>query len=399
MNLLKLISLVSLGGSVELYDFVIFAAFSEKIGATFFPNHNSTTEIISALGLFAVGYLVRPIGGVFFSHFGDKLGRKKVFMNSILIMGISTFCMACIPSYASIGILGSLLFVMLRIVQGLALGAEIPGAITFIVEHSKNFPGLACGLLFLFNNLGIFIADTVHTVNSSNWREAFIIGAAISFFTFILRRNLPESPAFEALKNHAKIPLITIFRRHTRTVLSGIMITSLGATVVSVLYISMIGYLKNFAHYSTSNVTSLTMISTVTYLICMALMGALSDLIGQKRLLIVGIVLFALFIVPFYGLIKSHSHLLPIAFTLLGICSGMITGTFPYLLTEMFPVQLRYTGVAICFNIGFAIFAGLSPLIASIISPAYLILGTVILSIIGLKLRENGEDSYSSKET
>ena len=391
MNLVKLIGIVSLGGSIELYDFVIFASFSQQIGQTYFPNNNPNLEIVSVLILFAIGYLVRPIGGVFFSHFGDRIGRKKVFMNSILLMGVTTLAMSLTPSFSAVGWFGTITFVTLRIIQGLALGGEIPGAITYIVEHSKKSPGLACGLLFLFNNLGILVANLVHSLNLSSWRTAFFLGAVFSFLSFLLRKNLTETSVFQNIKDFYKIPIISVFKSHKRKVISGILVTSLGATIVSLLFISMVGYLKNFGNYNTGEITYLTTISMIAYLSCMALMGALSDFIGRVKFLTIGVVFLAIFIVPFYELINLHGNLLSmtVSFFVLGVISGVITGTFPSVIAGIFPTNIRYTGVAISFNIGFAFFGGLSPLFASMFNPIYLVWLSCILCFIGLKLISN----------
>ncbi|WP_158522377.1 MFS transporter [Paraphotobacterium marinum] len=169
------------------------------------------------------------------------------------------------------------------------------------------------------------------------------------------------------------------------------MVTSLGATIVSLLFISMVSYLKNFGNYNTGEITYLTTISMIAYLSCMALMGALSDFIGRVKFLTIGVVFLAIFIVPFYELINLHGNLLSmtVSFFVLGVISGVITGTFPSVIAGIFPTNIRYTGVAISFNVGFAFFGGLSPLFASMFNPIYLVWLSCLLCFIGLKLISN----------
>ena len=152
----KTILLSSLGGGLEYYDFVIFIVFAQYIGKnfSFSEPENAVTQVFFSLSLFAIGYLARPIGGILFSHLGDKFGRKKAFSLSISIMALSTLFMGLLPSYQSIGLAATIIFTVLRIIQGLSLGGELPGAITFLKEHCYERPGLACGILFFCVNTG-----------------------------------------------------------------------------------------------------------------------------------------------------------------------------------------------------------------------------------------------------
>ncbi|WP_235602804.1 MFS transporter [Piscirickettsia litoralis] len=311
--------------------------------------------------------------------------------------------MGLIPSYQSLGITATLIFVSLRIIQGLAIGGEIPGAITFVTEHIKNRPGLACSMIFLFINTGIILADVVHALITSHlsraetsaygWRIAFILGGILAIISYFLRTRLEETPAFikEREITH-KVPLYHLLRRHLPAVIAGILLTSLGASIVSILYLYIVSYLQTINHYPTDQVTTLTLAGLISFSLAIFIIGALSDYLGRKKLILLGSMLFIVFSLSFFKMIVSHYDYLLIWFILWGIISGLITGCFPCLLAEIFPVNVRYSGVAFCYNVGFAIFGGLSPLAASLLihrthnlsTPAWVLIATGIFSLIGL---------------
>ena len=175
------ILLPSFGGCLEFYDFIIFGVFASTIRHTFFPSTNKRVSLISAFSTFAVGYLVRPLGGIIFSQFGDHYGHKPTFMLTILIMAASTCIIGVLLGYQTLGISAMILFVLLRIIQGSAIGGEISGAATFMSKYCTQHRGLACGLLILFINSGLLLADIIHSVLNKllapqyAWRTAFII--------------------------------------------------------------------------------------------------------------------------------------------------------------------------------------------------------------------------------
>ena len=199
----------SMGGGLEFYDFVIYASFASQIGKTFFPDEAPAARLLAAFAIFAVGYLVRPLGGILFSHFGDRHGRKAMLRVSIAGMAGATFLIAFMPGYASWGIAATVLLVVLRMVQGLCLGGEIPGAMTLITETMPKRRGLACGFLFMIINVGMLAAQAVQwaithlmsetAVLSYGWRIGFFIGGLVAIAGFFLRARLSESPAFAAV--------------------------------------------------------------------------------------------------------------------------------------------------------------------------------------------------------
>ena len=225
----RVIILSSLGGALEFYDFVIYSMFAQYIGAAFFPASNQLNSLIYSFSVFAVGYFARPLGGIVFSHFGDKYGRRRVFIVSILSMSLATICMGLLPTQASLGTSAAVLMVLLRLVQGFSLGGELPGAITFVVETAPRMAGFAAGFIFFCVNSGVALASAlslvVHELLAEpqiaawGWRIGFLFGGLLGLVSFWLRLSLHETPEFQLLRqNAAKRPFVELLRSDRKSV-------------------------------------------------------------------------------------------------------------------------------------------------------------------------------------
>ena len=210
----KIVLLASLGGTLEFYDFVIFGVFARDIAqAVFAPTYDPIVALIMSFATFTVGYLARPIGGVVLAHYGDRHGRRAVFLWSVFIMSAATLGMGLVPSYAQIGVAASLLMVTLRLIQGFCLGGELPGALTYVVETAPRIAPFVCGVVFACVTMGVAVATGVSLsvrtymdpalVPTYGWRIAFILGGLGGVLSFVLRRSLEESPEFARMKNLA----------------------------------------------------------------------------------------------------------------------------------------------------------------------------------------------------
>lgn len=368
----------SMGGGLEFYDFVIYASFASQIGKTFFPDEAPAARLLAAFAIFAVGYLVRPLGGILFSHFGDRHGRKAMLRVSIAGMAGATFLIAFMPGYASWGIAATVLLVVLRMVQGLCLGGEIPGAMTLITETMPKRRGLACGFLFMIINVGMLAAQAVQwaithlmsetAVLSYGWRIGFFVGGLVAIAGFFLRARLSESPAFAEMEAHAhKVPLAALFRDNARAVWLGLFITGLGAATVPLLYLYMNSYLTDFLKYDPDQVATAVLIGIVLFSLPMPVAGLLSDFVGIKVPAFIAALLLAVAAIPAYvWMNQGVSQLLP-AMIVISLIAAFAWGVGPVLLTAIFPTDVRYTGVAFVYNIGFAIVGGLTPLTATFI--------------------------------
>src|SRR5262245_7621723 len=221
----RIVLLASLGGTLEFYDFVIFGIFAKDIADAIFPNPTPLISLMLSFGAFAVGYLARPIGGIVLSHFGDRYGRRRVFLVSIFVMSGATLAMGLVPSFATWGAASSILLVTLRLVQGFCLGGELPGALTYVVETAPRHAPFVCCVVFSWVTVGVAVATgvslSVRTLLSPDqvpllgWRIAFVLGGLGGILSFVLRRSLEESPEFARMKALAsRQPFREVLKSH-----------------------------------------------------------------------------------------------------------------------------------------------------------------------------------------
>ena len=228
----KIVLLASLGGTLEFYDFVIFGVFARDIADAVFPATDPLVSLILSYATFAVGYLARPIGGIVLSHYGDRYGRRAVFLWSVFIMSGATLGMGLVPDYAKIGVAASLLMVTLRLIQGFCLGGELPGALTYVVETAPRIAPFVCGVVFACVTMGVAVATGVSLsvrtymdpalVPAYGWRIAFVLGGLGGVLSFVLRRSLEESPEFARMRSLAsRQPFTELLRTNFVHVLIG----------------------------------------------------------------------------------------------------------------------------------------------------------------------------------
>jgi MFS family permease len=403
INRKKLLFFSGLGGVLEFYDFIIYALMASYLSHAFFPLKNSTTSLLITFATFAVGYFARPIGGVFFGHFGDRHGRKKTFSFSILMMAIATFSIGLIPSYSHIGIMAPILLLLLRIIQGLSVGGEIPGAIAYVSESLPSTKGVACGIIFFCLINGIVLGSLVHAATASlltqhqmqnwGWRLPFIIGGLLGIAGFFLRQQLKESPTFLALQhNTEKLPLITTLKTQGINALAGVFIVGLGASVIMLFFLFTPTYLKKILHI---NSTRYLWLKTLALFISAALaivFGALHDKVKGKKCIFTFILLAACSAYPVFYIYSHHFTDYPLALMISTLINGMAWGVIPPYLAKLFPTNIRYSGVALSYNLGFATIGSLTPLFSILlihhtgttIAPMIYLLITASLALIAL---------------
>lgn len=372
----RVIILASLGGALEYYDFVVYGIFAKYVAAAFFPSDDPLVSLMLSFAVFAVGYLARPLGGVVLAHFGDKYGRRKVFIASILLMSASTVGMGLLPTAASWGMVATVLMIFLRLIQGFCLGGELPGAITYVVETAPKRAGLACGFIFVCVNSGVMLAAllslVVHETLSPadvaawGWRLAFLLGGVLGLVSFWLRLSLEESPEFEAMRHTAaKQPLGELVRSHPGPIFVGIAIVASMAGFNGLLFAHLPAYLTTVLHYD--GVEAMTAQN-----VCLAVISVgnlfwawVGDKIPRRYLLMAGSALVALLAVPFYQAMANHSiGLLPLVI-IAGLVGSLFLGTFAAILADLYPTRIRFSGVAVSMNLGVTIFSGVAPLAAT----------------------------------
>lgn len=375
-----MLALASLGGALEFYDFVIFVFFTSVIGKLFFaPTVPEWVRETETFGLFAAGYLVRPLGGIIMAHFGDTRGRKRMFTLSVLLMAIPTLLIGLLPTYQSIGIAAPLLLLLMRVTQGTALGGEAPGGWVFGAEHAREGRvGSAVGLLTSGLSLGILLGSLVAAIvnivfspaqiAAGVWRVPFLIGGVFGLTAMYLRRWLDETPVFEEMRRRAtlsrELPLQAVLRNHGSAVAVSMLSTcALMATIVVVILMSP-SLLHQLFALSSRETQVANLAGSLGLVVSTVGIGAAVDRFGMRR---VAVPVFLLLVVATYGLYFGAEHM-PSAVTPLYLIAGLGAGATvltPILMVRAFPPEVRFTGVSFSYNVGCAVVGGVTPLLVS----------------------------------
>lgn len=405
----RIMFLSSLGGAFEMYDFVIYIYLTPFLSTLFFPADNPFLGTLSTFAVFAVGYLIRPLGGILFGHFGDRYGRKKTFVASILLMSIPVLLIGLLPTHTTIGIAAPLLLVLFRLLQGIAVGGEIPGAMTFTCEYvDKNKRGLAGGSIYCGLNCGIAFAAFMLGILSLilnheqmlqfGWRIPFIFGGFLGLVAGYLRNRATESHLFLELQKEnllVKLPIKTLLQEHFTSLITGMCLTAMGSALIVVGFTYVKEYLTVNIPGNASFITWLVALGTLFSALLQIFFGKASDIVGRFRLLTLSTIFLLLLIGPIFYLFHINLPWIDIlAMLILSIVAAMVIGTYPTFLIELFPTQVRYSGYGLCYNIAFATFGGLGPLVVTylihetgnLMMPAYYIGSATLLGLVGLML-------------
>jgi MFS family permease len=371
----RVIILSSLGGALEFYDFVIYSMFAQYIGAAFFPASDPLNSLMLSFTVFAVGYIARPFGGVVFSHFGDKYGRRPVFIIAMLTMSLATVAMGLLPTYAQWGIAAPCLMVLLRLLQGFSLGGELPGAITYVVETAPRQGGFAAGFVFFCVNSGVALASAlswgVHEllppadVSAWGWRIGFLFGGLLGFVSFWLRLSLEETSEFRQVRSVAsKQPFLELIKSHPANVAVGIAALTATAGFNGLLF-AMPAFLPRVMGYSSVEAIEAQNVCLVVLSLGMLANAWLGDRIPRRWILGAGGLLMVLLAVPFFTVAANKSMNLLLLFAITGLVASLVNGTMAGVVADLFPTRIRFSGVAVSFNLAFSIFSGIAPLAAA----------------------------------
>lgn len=379
---LRTLGLATLGGALEFYDFIIFVFFTTVIGQLFFPPDTPEwLRQLQAFGLFAAGYLARPLGGIVMAHFGDRAGRKRMFMLSVLLMAVPTLLIGLLPTYAAIGYAAPLALLLLRILQGAAIGGEVPGAWTFVAEHVPDGRvGFACGLLTAGLTVGILLGSLVATaittrldteeVLAFGWRIPFLIGGVFGLFAVYLRRLLAETPVFEELRRRRELvqglPLRVVLADHRPAVALSMLLTWLLTAAIVVVILMTPTLIQKLFAIAPARALAANSLAAFTLSIGCVVFGVLGDRIGAARVLLLGSVALLLTTYALYlGLQASPQHLFSL-YALTGFSVGVV-GVIPALMVRAFPPPVRFSGISFAYNVAYAIFGGLTPLLVTVL--------------------------------
>ncbi len=364
------LTLVSLGASLEYYDFVVYAMLSPYLNRAFFPDSQSEIPYLHTLGLFSVGYIARPFGGILFGSLGDRFGRRVTFVSVMLLMTLSTLLIGLLPTYSQIGAISGLLLILLRFFQGLSFGGELPGAITVVSEQtSPNKYGFHCGIIMSSVAFGSILASLVLQLLSRilteeeilrwGWRCPFLFGGVLAIVSFAIRVSMQETRSARKPGEH-RIPIISLFKFHPLEVLLGSAIVLFpSALIVFMLYIPE--YFSKYFNYALPDIYFSNTFSLLWAACCLPVFGLLSDRIGPTRILMATSFLFCLFIFPMFELVSEQSVACLALFLILiqTFIAALVTSYLPLLVT-LFPESVRFTGIAFCYNIAYVL-AGLTP--------------------------------------
>ncbi|GAA4558891.1 MFS transporter [Pseudonocardia xishanensis] len=374
-----------IGTAIEWYDFYIYGSAAAIVfGPQFFTNLPPTAALIASFGTFAAGFVARPLGGILFGHFGDRLGRKRSLVISLLIMGLGTFCIALLPTYAQIGVAAPILLIVLRLVQGLGVGGEWGGAVLMASEHAPagkralfaSFPQMGIPAGIIGSNL-VFLLTTLVLGSERflawGWRIPFLFSSLLVIVALFIRMRLEESPEFEATKvrgNVRRLPILDVVTRHPLTIL-------LGAGVS--LAPSVIGYLFSvylLSHGTQIGIPQRTMLLLITaaaavFLLAVVVAGRFADRVSPYRIFIVSSGAAAVAIAPAFTLFDTATVAGALAaLVALTVCLGPMVGVQGIIVTTIFPASMRYSGASLAYQLGSVVGGGLTPAAATAIYAA-----------------------------
>ncbi len=400
----KVVAASFIGNFVEWFDYAAYGYLAATISTVFFPNTDRTTALLATFAVFAISFLVRPLGGVVWGHIGDKVGRRTALSMSILIMSAATFCIALLPSYGAVGVFAPILLLLVRVVQGFSASGEYAGASAFLVEYAppkrrglyasvvpaSTASGLLLGSLIAALLTGVLSDGQMH---DWGWRLPFLLAAPMGLIGRYIRLKLEDTPVFRALEQDDEVsgaPVLETIRKNRRPLIIALGAAVLNAVAFYVLLSYMPTYLSEELGFGTSESFLATTIALVAYIGFIFFTGMASDRFGRKKMLIIASVLFIVLSVPAFALLDGAGFFLVVIIQV--VMGGVLTlndGTLPSFLSELFPTRVRYTGFALSFNLANAIFGGTAPFVATLliawtgnkIAPAWYLVAAAAVSL------------------
>ncbi|GAA2335120.1 MHS family MFS transporter [Streptomyces caniferus] len=374
----------ALASAVEWYDYFVFGiAAALVLGPAFFPSDSRAAGVLASFATFAVGFLARPVGGVIAGHLGDRRGRKPMLVLALTVMGLATTAIGLLPSYDSIGLAAPVLLVVLRLVQGLAVGAQWGGAMLMATEYApEGKRGLYGSLVQLGVPLGVMTANTVFLLAGAvtdersfgtwGWRVPFLVGVLVLLLARYIHTHVEETPAFRAAEEKPaaaeraeearRSPLRTILRHHLRTVLLAGGSFAVNTATFYILITGVLDYATRELEMRRTSVLTVSLLVSLTQLALIPAAAALSDRIGRLRVYAAGAVGLLLWAVPMFLLIDTASLLWLAVGTFVGSCFlSIMYGPQAALFAELFSAEMRYTGASLGYQISAILGGGLAP--------------------------------------
>ena len=368
------------GTTIEWYDFFIYGTAAALVfGELFFPAENEFLERMAAYGSFAIGFFARPLGGVLFGHFGDRIGRKAMLVTTLMMMGVATCLIGLLPTYSMIGIAAPIILILLRVVQGFGVGGEWGGAVLMAVEHGHSGRrglygscvqmGVPAGLLLASLVFGMFSALEEEAFMTWGWRVPFLFGVVLLGIGMFIRLQVLESPLFadvQQKKEVSKVPILDVFRRHPGNVLLAMGARYAENACFYIFSVFVLSYTVEQFDLERSLVLVGVLIAAAIQLVAIPIFGGLSDRVGRRPVYLFGACFLALFAFPFFWLINTGA----IVLVWLAIILGMIGHAAMYgpqaaFFSELFGTNVRYSGASIGYQLASPFAGGLAPMIAT----------------------------------
>ncbi len=402
-----------LGNFIEWFDYASYSYFATVIAAVFFSSEDPTAALISTFAVFAVSFVMRPLGALFWGSLGDKKGRKWALSVSIFLMSGATFLIGCLPTYAAIGLGAPLLLLLLRMVQGFSAAGEYAGAATFLAEYApQSKRGLYCSLVPASTAVGLLVGSTLATlmtifmpqeaVNAWGWRIPFLLAGPLGLIAHYIRTRLEDSPTYQAMQDglsakekEVQHPVRDLCRNHLRELLVSFGACMLNAVGFYAVLTYLPTYLETAVGMPADESQLATTISLVAYIAFIFISGKVSDRFGRKKMLIIACILFVVLTVPAFMLLNTAQFFVVLGVELV-MCFVLTIndGTLSSYLTETFPTDVRYTGFALSFNMANAIFGGTAAMIGtaliaatgSTLAPAWYMVAVAAVALVAMIL-------------
>jgi metabolite-proton symporter len=368
-----------LGTAIEWYDFFLYGTAAALVfNRLFFPTLSPAAGTMAAFGSYAVGFFARPVGGIVFGHFGDRIGRKAMLVTTLVMMGTATFLIGLLPTYDQVGLWAPGLLVTLRIIQGFAVGGEWGGAVLMVAEHSDHRRrgffaswvqvGAPVGLLFATGVFNIFTHLSGDAFLSWGWRIPFLFGIVLTGLGYFIRLRVVESPVFEQAQAtpDARLPIVAVLRDHKRNVLLAMGARAAENAFFYIFTIWVLSYAMQYLGVAKGVLLNGVLLGSAVQLVSIPFFGALSDRIGRKPIYLGGTLFLALFCQPFFWMVQTRETGWIWAAIVLGMIGhSALYGPQAAFFTELFGTRTRYTGASLGYQLAAPFAGGLAPLIAS----------------------------------
>ena len=394
-----------IGNIIEWYDFALFGYFAPIISTLFFPNSNEVVSLLETYGVFAAGFIMRPIGAGVFGYVGDRIGRRTELFLSVILMAIPTFILGTLPIYEQIGIAAPIALIILRLIQGLSVGGEFTGSVTYVAETApQNRRGFTTSFANFGSILGMLlglgmVTLMTHLLSESSlqnwgWRLPFLFGGVLGLVGFYIRRNIPVSEVFQEHHLDNQTKFLSALKQNIVPIVQATIYASGYGVVFYIPLVYLPTYLTKFTNVPLSNALLINTVAIAFLLGVIPLMGWLSDrTLRRKSWLLISMISLALTSYPAFILLNQENMLwVWVAQIILALLIGILLGSSPAMMVELFPSETRLTAYSISFNLGVGIVGGTSPLISTWLiqvsgnfyAPAIYLLGTGLISAIAI---------------